>query len=170
MKKEARAEICNKIQANKLMIRILVKRQILSLLKDNQVIRQYPVSTSKFGIGNRSGSNKTPLGLHRIVSKIGRNAPLGTIFKRRRNTSKIAKVGVGQGDLITTRILRLEGLEKGINKGKGIDSLKRCIYIHGTPEEKLISKPTSHGCIRMKNRDIVELFGLVKRGDLVNIY
>ena len=72
-------------------------------------------------------------------------------------------------DLITTRILRLEGLEPGINKGKGIDSFKRCIYIHGTPEEWLIGRPASHGCIRMKNGDVIGLFDLVKRDTLVKI-
>jgi len=120
----------------------------------------------KYGTGNRWGSNKTPLGLHRIVSKIGRNASKGTIFRRRRNTGKIAR-GRREGDLITTRILRLAGLEKGRNKGKGKDSFQRCIYIHGTSEDNLVGKPVSHGCIRMKNRDIIELFDLVKRGSLV---
>ena len=127
------------------------------------------ISTSKYGAGNKAGSNKTPLGLHRIVSKIGRNACIGTIFKRRRNTGKIVRFSNYSGDLITTRILRLEGLERGVNKGKGIDSFRRCIYIHGTPEEKFIGKPASHGCIRMKNRDIIHLFEIIKRGTRVLI-
>jgi len=151
---------------------IQISRQRLSLFKNNRFIKSYPVSTSKYGIGNQFGSNKTPLGLHRIISKIGRNAPSGAIFKKRRNTSKIFKVYKKKEkavDLITTRILRLEGLEPGINKGEGIDSFKRCIYIHGTPDEGLIGKPASHGCIRMKNRDIVGLFDLVKRDTLVKI-
>jgi hypothetical protein len=146
-----------------------ISKQRLFLLKNKEVIREYRVSSSKYGIGNKAGSNKTPLGTHRIVSKIGRNACLGAIFKRRRNTGKIARLNKGGGDLITTRILRLEGLESGINKGRGIDSFQRCIYIHGTPEERFIGKPSSHGCIRMENRDIVELFGLVKRNTLVTI-
>ena len=134
----------------------------------DKIKKSYEVSTSKYGVGNKMGSNKTPLGLHRIAGKFGRNARLGAIFKKRRLTGKLVKLGAG-GDLITTRILRLEGLDKGINKGKGIDSFQRCIYIHGTPEEKLIGKPVSHGCIRMRNRDIVELFSLVKRNTLVEI-
>lgn len=134
-----------------------------------KIIKGYLISTSQFGSGSKVGSNKTPLGLHKIASKIGRNASFGAIFKRRRNTGKIAKINKDGGDLMTTRILRLEGLQKGINKGKGIDSFKRCIYIHGTPEEKLIGKPASHGCIRMKNRDIIELFDLAKRGTAVKI-
>ncbi|MFH1397757.1 MAG: L,D-transpeptidase [Candidatus Omnitrophota bacterium] len=144
-------------------VEIKISEQRLYLYAANKIIKSFPVSTSKYGIGNKSGSNKTPLGLHWIISKIGRNACLGAIFKRRINTRKIASVR-GGGDLITTRILRLAGIEKGVNKGKGIDSFARCIYIHGTPDEDLIGKPASHGCIRLKNRDIIELFDLVKRG------
>jgi hypothetical protein len=154
---------------DKYPVEINISRQRLYLYSDNRIIKSYLVSTSKYGVGNRFGSNKTPVGLHQIVSKIGRNAGAGTIFKRRRNTGKTAKSCRGGGDFITTRILRLAGLEKGVNKGKGIDSYHRCIYIHGTPEEKLIGKPASHGCIRMKNSDIIELFDLVKRGSLVGI-
>ena len=152
-----------------LSVRINISEQMLYLYSDKKIIKFYPISTSKYGIGNKTGSNKTPLGLHHIVSKIGRNASFGAIFKRRKNTEKIAKINKGSGDLITTRILRLEGLQRGINKGKDIDSFRRCIYVHGTPEEKLIGKPASHGCIRMKNRDIIKLYGLVKRGTLVEI-
>jgi hypothetical protein len=109
--------------------------------------------------------------VHRIVSKLGRNAKIGEIFKSRRRTKKIAKFNRKRikKDLITTRILKLEGLEKGVNRGKGIDSYKRDIYIHGTAEEHLVGKPASHGCIRMKNKDTIELFNLIPRGTLVNI-
>jgi lipoprotein-anchoring transpeptidase ErfK/SrfK len=148
---------------------VKVSKQKLYLVSGADKAKEYSISTSKYGIGNQSGSNKTPLGLHRIVSKIGRNARSGVIFKKRRPTGKIARIGNSGADLITTRILRLEGLEKGINKGKGIDSFQRCIYIHGTPKERLIGKPASNGCIRMKNRDIIKLFKLVKRGELVDI-
>ena len=157
------------MQTHPVEIKVKILEQKLYLISDNKVIKDYSISTSKYGIGNKSGSNKTPLGLHRIASKIGRNACFGAIFKRRRNTGKIARVNKGRGDLITTRILRLEGLQRGINKSKDIDSFRRCIYIHGTPEEKLIGKPASHGCIRMKNRDIIRLYNLVKRGALVEI-
>jgi len=110
------------------------------------------------------------LGIHNIISKIGKNAKIREIFISGRRTGEIAKKDKKcRRDLITTRILRLQGLERGINKGRGIDSYKRCIYIHGTAEEHLIGKPASHGCIRMKNKDIVELFNLVKRGTLVHI-
>jgi len=149
---------------------VSISKQSLHLIKGKKIIRRYPVSTSKYGLGNKDGSNKTPLGMHCISNKIGKNAEIGSIFKSCRNTRKIAKIGADSDkDLITTRILRLRGLEKGINKGKGIDSYKRCIYIHGTAEEHLIGKPASHGCIRMKNRDVIELFDLVTRGTLVKI-
>ena len=115
------------------MISINIRRQRLSFIKDGKVIKTYPISTSRFGVGNKAGSNKTPLGLHRIHSKIGRNASLGAIFVKRRNTGKIAR-GETAGDLITYRIIRLEGLEKGVNSGEGIDSFRRCIYIHGTSQ------------------------------------
>jgi len=152
----------------KYAIKIVIVLQKLFLYSGGKIVKSYPVSTSRYGVGNKFGSNKTPLELHRITGKFGRNARLGAIFKKRRDTGKIIQPGA-KGDLVTTRILRLEGLEKGVNKGKGIDSFQRCIYIHGTPEEKLIGKPVSHGCIRMKNRDIIKLFAIVKRGVLVEI-
>lgn len=158
------------LQFDHYVIVVSVSKQRLYLIKGEKIIKKYPVSTSKYGIGNRDRSYKTPLGVHRVSSKIGKNAKIGEIFKSRRRTGKIAKACVrADEDVITTRILRLEGLEPGINKGKGIDSYKRCIYIHGTPQEDLIREPASHGCIRMRNKDIVGLFDLVKRGTLVEI-
>lgn len=155
------------------MYHIIVKisKQQLYLYNNNTSCKQYPVSTSKYGVGNQQGSNRTPLGLHMIVSKVGRNARIGEILRSRRRTQKIARHSgkCRDCDVITTRILRLAGLESGLNKGKGIDSYQRCIYIHGTPAEHLIGTPVSHGCIRMKNRDIVALFKKVSRKTLVDI-
>jgi lipoprotein-anchoring transpeptidase ErfK/SrfK len=151
------------------LIIISIKEQRLYLVKELKVVHECPVSTSKFGTGNKEGSNKTPTGLHRIVSKIGGNAKPGEIFKARRRTGQIARARDSKADLITSRILRLEGLEKGVNRGRGIDTYERHIYIHGTPHEHLIGKPASHGCIRMKNRDIIALFKLVPRGTFVLI-
>ena len=157
------------------VIKVIVREQHVYLLKDGRVVKQFPVSTSKFGIGNKAGSNKTPLGRHKIVRKIGDGVPFGTIFVGRHNTGRIAEIfrrkpKVRQdGDLITTRILRLRGLEKGVNKGEGIDSYERFIYIHGTRHEWLIGRPASHGCIRMRNRDIVKVFNAVRSGTLVLI-
>ena len=156
------------------MIQVVIKEQMLYFLNNAKVEKRYPISTSKYGNGNKSGSNKTPLGDHLICSKIGKNAPLGSVFVKCRNTGKLARIHrrshPASSDLITTRILRLQGLQDGINCGDGIDSFKRCIYIHGTPEEHLIGAKASHGCIRMKNRHIIELFDLLKRGTLVKIH
>jgi lipoprotein-anchoring transpeptidase ErfK/SrfK len=150
---------------------VSISEQKLYLIKQSKILKKYAISTSKYGVGNKEGSNKTPLGTHCIVSKIGRNARCGEIIKSRRRTGRIAKKNRRDRveDVITTRILRLKGLKPGINKGKGIDSYRRCIYIHGTPVEDLIGKPASHGCIRMRNRDVIELFDLVARGTLVDI-
>ncbi len=138
-------------------------------IEDN-LIKSYSISTSKYGIGNQAGSNKTPLGLHQIQEKIGENAPLGMIFKARQNTGQIAKMNQeGAGDLVTTRIMWLKGLEPGKNAGLGIDSYQRYIYIHGTPEENKIGKPASHGCVRMYNADVIDLFNWVNEGTVVDI-
>ncbi len=133
----------------------------------------YPCSTSKYGIGNQLGSNKTPLGVHRIADKRGDGKPLGAIFKAKIYTGQEAEIvqsPVSTGkDYVTTRIMHLEGTEPGVNKGEGIDSYRRYIYIHGTPEEGLIGKPASHGCVRMKNEDVVKLYDQVSVGTIVEI-
>ncbi len=154
-------------------ITISIARQTLTLARDGKALRSWPVSTSRYGAGCQSGSNKTPTGAHRIVSKIGRNVPMGGVLCKRHYTGKIAAIfqrpRAGRVDQITTRILRLEGLEEGINRGGDVDTFRRCVYIHGTPEEWLIGTPVSHGCIRMRNRDVVELFELARRGMRVSI-
>ncbi len=135
-------------------------------------VKIYPVSTSKYGIGSEAGSNKTPLGLHRIEKKIGNGAPIYTIFKARRNTGRSAKAILndpGAGDLVTTRIMWLKGLEPGKNSGRGVDSFRRYIYIHGTGEENKIGKRASHGCIRMYNKDVIDLYNRVSEGTKVLI-
>lgn len=148
--------------------------QRLYLYGGGQLDPGYPVSSSRFGVGAREGTFKTPLGVHRIVEKIGAGARNGTIFVGRRDTRRTAPVisdrqRCGKADLITTRILRLEGLESGINRGAGIDSLERYIYIHGTPEEGALGRPSSKGCIRMGNQDIAALFERAPESGLVLI-
>ena len=147
--------------------------QRLFLVRNNRIEATYPVSTSLKGIGNQDGSYQTPIGTHRICEKYGENSPVGTIFRARKNTGKIAKICTDNtdspDDYVTTRILRLEGMEPGVNKGKGIDSYHRFIYIHGTPEEGLIGTPASYGCIRMKNADVIVLFDAIPVGILVEI-
>lgn len=147
--------------------------QILYLIRGDDLVRIYPVSTGLNGLGNRDGSYQTPVGVHRICERIGSGAVPGAVFKGREFTGEVAVIvrepeSTGQ-DAITTRILRLVGLEPGVNNGPGIDTYDRYIYIHGTPEEGLIGQPVSHGCIRMKNQDIIELFEQVREDTLVLI-
>ncbi len=151
-------------------IEVDVSTQVLNVYAGDTIIKTYPISSAKRGVGSQAGSDKTPLGRHLIANKIGDGATLNTIFKSRVNTGKLAEIdGNNAGDLVTTRIMWLKGLEEGKNVGPGMDSYKRYIYIHGTAEEKNIGKPASHGCIRMYNQHVVELYDLVKEGLEVNI-
>jgi hypothetical protein len=143
-------------------------QQLFHIEKD-KAVRSFTISTSRFGIGSHEGSNQTPLGIHRIVAKIGDGAPPGRIFKNRQDTGADWQPGLTEENLILTRILRLEGLEDGVNRGPGIDSFERYIYIHGTNQESRIGTPLSHGCICMKNSDIIELFDAVPEGIAVFI-
>ncbi len=152
---------------------VSLTEQRLFLVKNNEVVKSYPISGSAYGAGSRAGSNKTPLGTHKVSEKFGNGAKTGTVFRARGQTTEIARIYTDSTDLdedlVTTRILWLDGLEPGINKGKGVDSHSRFIYIHGTPEEGLIGRPASHGCIRMINHDVIELFDSVPVGTLVEI-
>ncbi len=144
-------------------LRIDVSRQTLELTLEGGWQRIYPVSTSKFGLGPEPGSYKTPLGRFAVAEKVGHNAALGSVFKSRLPTGEIASEG-GDEDLILTRILWLDGLEEQNAGTRG-----RYIYIHGTNQESLIGTPASHGCVRMRNADIAELFDLVPEGATVEI-
>jgi UDP-N-acetylmuramate--L-alanine ligase len=146
-----------------------IEMQTLLVCQKNTVIERYDVSTSRFGNGIRENSFKTPLGIHRIKEKIGDGAPVGRIFKARKDTGIDWDQHSIEDNLILTRILRLEGLEEGINKGMGVDSYERFIYIHGTNREDLIGTPLSHGCLALRNTDILRLFEIVKEGTLVYI-
>ena len=139
----------------------------------DMLIREYPISTAKNGLGEQCGSYCTPRGRHRIAEKIGAGQPLFAVFKARVPTGEIwsrdlAAENPGR-DWILTRILWLDGEEAGRNKGNEVDTHDRYIYIHGTDEEHLIGSPVSHGCIRMKNADVAELFDLVDTGTEVKI-
>lgn len=150
-----------------------IEKQEMYTVRNERIEKTYRISSAKNGSGNTSGSGKTPLGIHRIAEKIGAGAQPNTIFVGRKNSGKTAtilKEAVDSDeDHVTSRILWLEGLEPGMNKGKGIDSHQRYIYIHGTPEEGLIGTPASHGCIRMYNTDVIELFELVSTETFVVI-
>jgi lipoprotein-anchoring transpeptidase ErfK/SrfK len=146
-----------------------ISKQRLYCMEDGIAEKEYPVSTSRFGTGNADGSLKTPVGVHRVKEKYGHGAPVGRVFRDRIDTGETWTVGVPGENLILTRILRLEGCEDGINRGEGIDSYERYIYIHGTNNEESVGAPASHGCVCMKNTDVVELFDNVPEGTLVVI-
>lgn len=147
-------------------LKVVISEQKMYLYENTALVKTYPISTSKYGIGNREGSFKTPLGKHIIVKKIGHDLPINTILKDRKSTGKIASIKTKPEehaeDVITSRILWLKGLEPDMNKGKNVDSFKRFIYIHGTASEGMIGRPASNGCIRMKNKDVVDLFNRVQ--------
>ena len=137
-------------------------QQTLYLPKLNKF---YVISSGKNGIGEAENSGKTPRGWHRIAEKIGAELPLNTVFIARQPTGEIYSSALAlehpERDWILSRILWLDGLETGFNQGEGCDTYRRYIYIHGTPETEPMGVPMSHGCIRMRNEDIVELFDLI---------
>jgi len=135
---------------------VSVPDQTLALVDKGVVTARFPVSTSKFGLGDNPNSYATPLGSMEIASKIGGNAPMGAVFKSRKLTGEVLPPNARGRDPIVTRILWLRGLEKGNAR-----AFSRNIYIHGTPVEKLIGRPVSYGCIRMRSRDVARLFGAV---------
>lgn len=155
-------------------ININIKSQHLDLLDDNgSLIKRYSVSSAKNGVGESNGSFCTPRGRHLIRAKIGAGQPLNTVFVERRPTGEIYSSKLASGspgrDWILTRILWLSGCERGYNRMGGVDTMRRAIYIHGSPDTANMGKPGSRGCIRMRNQDIVELFDLVPIRTLVEI-
>jgi hypothetical protein len=151
-----------------------IDTQSLLHIKKGTVLKHYSISSSYYGTGSKENSLKTPLGRHEIYKKIGDDLPNNAILKGSVWNGAIADIIVEPLDTdfdhVTSRILWLDGLEVGKNKGKGIDSRERYIYIHGTAEEGLIGKPASDGCIRMYNEDVIELFDLVDEKAQVWIY
>jgi len=151
-----------------------IGKQSMIHLNKGKIQNVYPISSSSYGTGSKENSFKTPLGKHEIYKKIGYNLPENAILKGRVWNGAIADIIKEPIDTdfdhVTSRILWLDGLEIGKNKGKGIDSRNRFIYIHGTAEEGLIGKPASDGCIRMYNSDVIKLFDLVDEKAQVWIY
>lgn len=155
-------------------IQIYIATQQLELLDDSgQLLRRYPVSSSAKGVGEMSSSYCTPRGKHIIRAKIGAGQPENTVFVGRRPTGEIYTPELGTQfpgrDWILTRILWLSGREVGFNRLGECDTMRRYIYIHGTPDSVPLGIPDSHGCIRMRNTDLVELFDLVSAGTAVEI-
>jgi lipoprotein-anchoring transpeptidase ErfK/SrfK len=146
-----------------LQVQISVRDQRLILRNGRKKIAVYPVSTSRFGLGSKEGSFKTPTGKFLVAEKIGEGMPSGTVFKSRQPVNPTKKL-LRQEDVVMTRILWLDGLEP-----RNANTHDRYVYIHGTNHEDEIGMPASHGCIRMKNADIIELFERVEEGTLVEI-
>ena len=143
---------------------VSVKDQKLMLLQNGQRVAVYPISTSKFGLGDYWGHMTTPLGYLQVAQKIGDHAPTGAVFRNRRFTGEILKPNAPGRDPVITRIIWLRGLEQ-----KNAHAFARCIYIHGTPEEKTIGRPASYGCIRMKSKDVTALYSQLPLGATVQI-
>lgn len=144
---------------------INISSQTLTLWQKDYQLRQYTMSSALKGVGEQSGSEQTPRGEHIVRAKIGANLPLNTVFRARRPTGEIYNAELAEKfpkrDWILTRILWLSGCELGKNRLGQCDTMRRYIYIHGTPDSEPMGTPMSHGCIRMRNQDIAELFALV---------
>jgi lipoprotein-anchoring transpeptidase ErfK/SrfK len=149
-------------------IEISIPEQSLALIENGRELRRYAVSTSRNGAGERQGSFCTPRGEHIVRAKIGAGQALNTVFVRRRPTGEIWTPEMAERfpgrDWILTRILWLSGCEPGRNRMGEVDTMRRYIYIHGSPDDVEMGKPGSIGCIRMRNQDVVELFELVRPG------
>jgi lipoprotein-anchoring transpeptidase ErfK/SrfK len=143
---------------------ISVREQKLMLLQNGARVATYPISTSKFGLGDAWGRMTTPLGYLAVAQKIGDHAPAGAVFHNRRFTGEILAPNAPGRDPVITRIIWLRGLEL-----QNAHAFSRCIYIHGTPEEKLIGRPASYGCIRMKSSDVASLYNQLPLGALIQI-
>lgn len=142
---------------------VSVRDQTMLLVTDGKPVKTYRISTSKFGLGDKPGSNRTPLGRMQVAQKIGDSAPKGAVFKSRRPTGEVLKPNAPGRDPIVTRIFWLKGAER-YNQ----NAYNRFIYIHGTPEEKRLGTPASYGCIRMGSSDVADLFDRVGLG--ANVY
>jgi lipoprotein-anchoring transpeptidase ErfK/SrfK len=143
---------------------ISIKDQKLLLLQNENKVATYPVSTSKYGLGDFWGRMTTPLGYMQVAQKIGDGTPLGGVFHNRRFTGEVLRPNAPGRDPITTRIIWLRGLET-----QNAHAFSRCIYIHGTNEERYVGKPASYGCIRMKAKDVAALYSQLPLGAVVQI-
>ena len=154
-------------------LHISSQMQRLEILINSKITKSYPISTAKNGLGEIKGSECTPCGWHQIRAKIGNKQPINTVFIARRPTGEIYDAKLAKNypnrDWILTRILWLDGLEVGKNRYGNVHTASRYIYIHGCPDELITGSPQSHGCIRMKNADILELFNRISVGTKVLI-
>ena len=164
---EARADVARNVSsvpAAPTNILVSVRDQKLALFQGGVRVAEYPVSTSRYGIGDRYGSYATPVGTLEVAQKIGEGWPLGAVFHDRRPTGEVLRPNAPGRDPIVTRIMWLRGLDSSTR-----NAYARCIYIHGTPVERQIGRPASYGCIRMRSRDVAELFEHVGVGTRVDV-
>ncbi len=154
-------------------VQIQLTRQSLTVLDDGKPVREYLVSTSRYGPGERFGSQCTPRGTHIVRAKIGAGLPPGAVLVGRRFTGEIYDSDLARRhpdrDWILTRLMWLSGREPGRNRYGAVDSLRRFIYIHGMPDVQPVGVPFSHGCIRMRNTDVIELYEMIDTGTIVDI-
>jgi lipoprotein-anchoring transpeptidase ErfK/SrfK len=155
---------CSSTSSSSRELAVSVKDQKMALIERGQVVRVYGVSTSKFGLGDTRNSNQTPIGKMRVAKKIGGGMPPGMVFKSRQPTGEILRPNAPGRDPIVSRILWLNGAES-----KTANAYGRFIYIHGTPEERLIGRPASYGCIRMRSMDVIDLYNRVPVGTPVRV-
>lgn len=150
-----------------LTVEISIQDQLMRLTYVDAIV-EYSISTAKLGFGQQQGSNQTPLGWHQVRAKIGHDAAENSVFIARRPTGEIYSAELAaqfpKRDWILTRILWLSGCEIGHNRFGNVDSMQRYIYIHGTPDSEPMGRAESHGCIRMRNRDVIELFDALDTG------
>jgi hypothetical protein len=156
-----------------LTLTVEVNQQAMLVMQQEKILRHYLISTAKNGVGEKRGSEQTPRGKHVIRAKIGKHCPVNTVFVKRRPTGEIFEPSLRatypDRDWILTRIFWLSGLEKGKNRLGECDTMRRYIYIHGSPDDVVMGVPGSRGCIRMRNADIIELFDMIPVGTLITI-
>ena len=154
-------------------IRIGIANQVLEVFEGTRIVTTYPVSTATKGVGEQIGSEQTPRGAHEVRELIGHGAPPGTVFVGRQSNGEIYRSEMRaiypDRDWILSRVIWLAGLEDGRNLGGSVDTFARYIYIHGTPDDEPMSEARSHGCIRMRNDDLIALFDSIEVGTLVRI-
>ncbi len=169
----AKSRVVTLKSMNKKYLKVIPQYQKLQVVVNEEIIKDYMVSTAINGLGEKINSGKTPRGWHQIRAKIGDKQPMNTVFIGRRPTGEIYSAALGRQypgrDWILTRILWLSGLEVGKNRKGNVDTMRRFIYIHGYPDDSPMGMPLSKGCIRMHNKDIVELFDIVDSGTKIYI-
>lgn len=143
---------------------VSVRDQKMGLFREGELVKTYSISTSKFGLGDKRGSGRTPLGKMAVAKKIGGGAPAGAVFKSRKRTGEVLPPNAPGRDPIVTRIMWLRGMEF-VNR----NAYSRYIYIHGTPEERHIGRPVSYGCIRMKSNDVIDLYKRLPVGTEIHV-